>query len=376
MSQPCHVVHIVYRFATGGLENVLVQLVNGLPQARYRHTIIALTQIDAAFAARIRRPDVELISLDKAPGQPYRLYPQMYRLLRRLRPDVVHTSNLAALEFMPVAMLAGVPRRIHAEHGWDVADPDGSNRRYQWLRRAYRFCVHDFIAVSDQLQQYLEHVIGVPPRHVHRVSNGVDTEVFRPARTDDVLPSDYPFVRGQHWVIGSVGRLEPIKNQTLLVAAFIRLLRQQPALRNCLRLALVGAGPLAPDLQQRMAAAGLGEHLWLPGARDDIPALLRIFDCFVLPSLAEGTSCTLQEAMASGVPVVATAVGGNPALLQNGELGRLVASADEAALADALADLYRRRDEPAGTLPARESIIRRYSLDAMLGQYERLFSGA
>ncbi len=135
---PVHIVHLLYRFAAGGLENVIVQLVNGLPQAEFTHTVVALTSVDADFARRISRPGVQVIALHKPPGQPFKLYPTVYRLLRRLKPDVFHSCNIAALEFAPMAALAGVPLRLHAEHGWDVADPDGSNRHYQRLRKFYQ----------------------------------------------------------------------------------------------------------------------------------------------------------------------------------------------------------------------------------------------
>ena len=102
-ARPRHIVHLIYRFAAGGLENVIVQLVNGLPRESFRHTIVALTTVDPSFVQRIERDDVEIIAMAKPPGQPFRLYPKMYALFNRLRPDVLHSCNLAALEFQPVA---------------------------------------------------------------------------------------------------------------------------------------------------------------------------------------------------------------------------------------------------------------------------------
>lgn len=360
-----HIVHLVYRFAAGGLENVIVQLVNGLPHDEFRHTVVALTSVDAAFVSRIARADVEVISLHKPPGQPFAMYPAVYRLLRRLRPDVLHTCNIAALEFMPVAWLARVPLRVHAEHGWDVADPDGSNRSYRRLRRLYRRFAHQFIAVSVQLHDYLRDAVGIPQGRLHFIPNGVDTERFRPRRSDDPVPDGLPF-DSSHQLIASVGRLEPIKNHRLLVEAFIRLAPSNYRLR----LAIVGAGPLREPLLAMLDAAGLRERAWFAGARGDVPELLRAFDCFILPSLAEGTSCTLQEAMATGLPIIATDVGGNAALLEDGRFGRLVPSGDVAAMAEAigsmLADVGRGAD-------ARNSVCARYSLQGMLARYRDLF---
>lgn len=372
MTSSRHVVHLLYRFAAGGLENVIVQLINGLPHDRFRHTIVALTQADPAFVARIERLDVEVIQLRKPPGQPFRLYPAMYRLLRRLRPDVLHSCNLAALEFQPVAWAAGVPCRVHAEHGWDVADPDGRNPRYRLLRKACQRFVHHFIAVSEQLRAYLADVIGIPAARVHLIPNGVDTERFHPARMGDPSPQEYPFQRPIHWVIGTVGRLEPIKNQPLLAEAFVHLVKSNPPGAERLRLAIVGDGPLKDAVRERLAAAGLEGRLWLPGARADIPDILRAMDCFVLPSLAEGTSCTLQEAMATALPIVATDVGGNADLLDRGRYGRLVSSGDAKALAGTLGDVFA---EVPSNAEARMAVDERHGLLGVVKRYAVLFEG-
>jgi hypothetical protein len=99
---------------------------------------------------------------NKRPGQPFGLYPKVYRLLRRLKPDVLHSCNLAAMEFAPMAALARMPLRVHAEHGWDVGELGGSNARYRFLRRLYKPFVHEFIAVAEPQRDYLLNQIGVP----------------------------------------------------------------------------------------------------------------------------------------------------------------------------------------------------------------------
>jgi len=370
-----HVMHMVYRFATGGLENVIVQLVNGLPSAKFRHTVVAISEVDSAFAARITRPDVEVIALNKTPGQPFKLYPQVYRLLKKLKPDVLHSCNLAAMEFAPVAALARVPLRVHAEHGWDVGELDGQNSRYRLLRRLYKPFVHEFIAVAEPQKDYLQHSIGVAPEHLHVIPNGVDTERFRPRRDDDALPAGFPFRRGEHWIIGTIGRQAAVKNPLLLVDAFIQLMQSNAPGIETMRLMMVGDGPLYESIVQRIAEAGLNDKAWLTGVRADVPELLRAMDCFVLPSLSEATSCTLQEAMATGLPIIATQVGGNAALLENGRYGRLIPSEDTSALAGELLTQYGLRVE-SDHLAARASIIRRYGLDGVLARYAALFGGA
>jgi glycosyltransferase involved in cell wall biosynthesis len=192
---------------------------------------------------------------------------------------------------------------------------------------------------------------------------------FRPRRIDDPLPNGWPFRRGEHYVIGTVGRLEPIKNHRLLVDAFIEL-AALPG-NEALRLAIVGEGPLREPVTKQMREAGMEERLWLPGSRADIPDILRALDCFVLPSLAEGTSCTLLEAMSVELPIVATAVGGNVDLLQDGRYGYLVPSDDVTRLVAAIAES--RTIETRG-LAARQAVLELYGLDRMLARYQTLFA--
>jgi len=171
------IAHVVYRFDIGGLENGVVNLINHLPVEAYRHVVIALTEV-TDFRQRITRPDVECIALDKPPGQTFKLYPRLYRLFRELRPAIVHTRNLAALECTVPAWAAGVPVRIHGEHGREGSDLDGSSRKYRWIRRAYRPFVSRYIALSQELAGYLRDSVGVEAQRLERIYNGVDAEKF------------------------------------------------------------------------------------------------------------------------------------------------------------------------------------------------------
>lgn len=362
------IAHVVYRFDTGGLENGVVNLINHMPADAYRHAVIALTEV-TDFRHRIRRDDVEFIALDKPPGHGIWLYPKLYRLFRRLRPAIVHTRNLAALETVVPAWAAGVPVRIHGEHGRDVSDLDGSNRTYQRLRRLYRPFVSYYLALSRDLAQYLSDKIGIPGGKMTQVYNGVDAERFHPADGRATIPA-CPFSNPNHWLIGTVGRMQAVKDQTTLARAFVQALRMAPALAERVRLVMIGDGPLRGEVQAMLEAAGVGHLAWLPGERSDIPEVMRGLDCFVLPSLAEGISNTILEAMASGLPVIATRVGGNADLVSEGSTGLLVPANDPEAMAGAIVRLA---SDPALARSlgeaGRDAVERRFSLDAMVGVY-------
>ena len=336
--EPPLVVHIIYALGMGGMENGLVNIINRAPPGRYRHAIVCLTR-SSPFAARLSAPGVEIYELDKKPGHDLGTVWRLFRLLRQLRPAIIHSRNLAAFEMQLVGLCVPGARRVHGEHGRDVYDLDGSNPRYLALRRLLRPFIHRYITVSRDLESWLREVVGIPGERVKQIYNGVDRETFHPRAglRPGLLPAG--FLPEGGLVIGSVGRLVEVKDQRTLLRALGTLFERRPALRREVRLVLVGDGPLRGDLAQQAAQLGIVDQLWLAGDRDDVADLLREMDVFVLPSLAEGISNTVLEAMASGLPVLATATGGNPELVEDGVNGRLFAVGDADALAEQLAEL-------------------------------------
>jgi sugar transferase (PEP-CTERM/EpsH1 system associated) len=373
MMQRRRVVHVVYSFGHGGLENVIVQLINRLPADRFEHVLVSLTTI-GAFRDRIERDDVQFIELNKPPGHAVPLYPRIWRVLRGLHADVLHTCNLAALEIVPLGWLAGIPVRVHAEHGWDVHDPHGRNVRYQRLRRLYRAFVSQYVAVSSEMDTYLVRHVKVPATRRSLIINGVDTERFAPAEGVAPAVPGCPFDPAIHWLIGTVGRMQTVKNQPLLARAFVELLRREPDRASHVRLVMVGDGPLQSEVESILEQAGVRHLAWLPGMRDDVADVLRMLDCFVLPSQTEGTSCTLQEAMACGLGVIATEVGGNAELLEKGRCGALVPPDHVDAMAEAMRKALIEPDSAhAMGRRARERMLQWASVDAMVKRYAALF---
>jgi sugar transferase (PEP-CTERM/EpsH1 system associated) len=367
------IAHVVYRFDVGGLENGVVNLIDKMPRDAYRHAVIALTEI-TDFRRRIVREDVRFIALGKRPGHAFPLYPRLFGLFRQLRPSIVHTRNLAALEVTVPAWAAGVRVRIHGEHGRDVSDLDGTNRRYRWLRRIYRPFVTHYIALSRDLERYLCVGVGVAATRVSRIYNGVDTRRFGPADGSRPLIEGCPYGDPALWLVGTVGRMQPVKDPLNLARAFVRALELAPAMRDRLRLVMVGDGPLYSDVRALLVREGLADRAWLPGERSDIAEILRGLDCFALPSLAEGISNTILEAMAAGLPVIATDVGGNSELIEAGRTGELVPPADPDALADRILIYARDRESArAAGRAGRARIERKFGLETMVQRYQALY---
>ena len=360
----------MYRFDTGGLENGVVNLINHMPTQAYRHVVLALTEV-TDFRLRVQRSDVEFIALNKPPGQGFWLFPRLYGIFRKMRPSIVHSRNLAALEVQLPAWLARVPVRIHGEHGRDVGDLDGGNITNQRIRRFYRPFVHHFLALSHDLADYLLAKVHVPARQITQVFNGVDTQRFTPGLDGAGVIAGCPFNPRDHWLVGTVGRMQTVKDQTMLVSAFVLALQTAPELESRLRLVMVGDGPLRAKAQDILDAAGLADLAWLPGERHDVPDVMRGLHGFVLPSLAEGVSNTILEAMATGLPVIATRVGANADLVVEGETGSLVPAADVVALARALVQLAQFPDKAKCMGSAgRQRVLAKFSMQAMINAYQ------
>jgi sugar transferase (PEP-CTERM/EpsH1 system associated) len=357
--------HIIHRLDYGGLENGLVNLINWMPAERFRHAILCLTHA-TDFRHRILKNDVRILEVHRPAGYNLALYRKVTAMIRELAPDIVHTRNIATLEMLVPARLAGVRKLVHGEHGLDTRELDGKNTTYNVLRRLSRLLVGRYIAVNADLKVWLMKVIGIPENRVSLIYNGVDADRFRPR---DTAPHATPngFAGPSCFVIGTIGRFEPVKDQTTLVHAVIQLLAERPELRQRLRLALIGDGSLRPAITAALRTADLSAIAWLPGFRDDTAELYRSMDLFVLPSRREGISNTALEAMASGLPVVAARVGGNPEIIRDGETGALIPPGNPEALAAAISayvddpDRVRRQG-----LAARAWIERRFSTASMV----------
>lgn len=371
---PPLIAHVLYRFDVGGLENGVVNLINHMAPNAYRHMVVALTEV-TDFRHRLQRPDVECVALHKKQGHGARVYPSLWRLLKARRPAIVHTRNLAALEMQAAAWAAGVPARIHGEHGRDIDDLDGSSRRHQRLRQLYSPFVHRYVALSHDLETYLSGSVGIAPRRIAQIYNGVNAEKFAPAQAPGLRSiAGSPFQGPGLWLAGTVGRMAAVKNQTLLARAFLIAREANPEFAAVARLVMIGDGPLRAQAQTILDIGGAHDAAWLPGERSDVADVMRSLDCFVLPSLAEGISNTILEAMACGLPVIATAVGGNVELVDAGRNGLLVPNDDPLAMAQSLLHLWRNAEVRSRMgCAGRADVEQRFSMQAMVSAYQHLY---
>ncbi|MGN7610994.1 TIGR03088 family PEP-CTERM/XrtA system glycosyltransferase [Magnetococcales bacterium HHB-1] len=360
------IVHVAYRLATGGMETVLVNLINQIDH--FRHAVVCLTDY-SDFKARIFDPEIEIFALHKKPGKDPAYAWRFWKLMRKLKPDIVHTCNLAALECTLLAWLAGVPVSVHAEHGRDIYDLEGKNRKYQILRKFFSHWTHRMIAVSGDLERWLIDDVKIPAKKVIRIINGVPVEKINrpPEKKIDRFPKEA-------FILGTVGRLSPVKNQSFLLEVFAELRNESTAFQKQAFLVLVGDGSLHKELKARVSQLGIEENVWLAGEQKDVIPFYHLFSLFLLPSLAEGTPLTVLEAMAARLPVIASNVGGLPELITPNRDGLLLPVSDKLAWKEAILKFFNhpKRVEKEG-LSAERKALKQFSLEKMTRNYLSLF---
>ncbi len=375
------VAHIVYSFDVGGLENGVVNLINNSNPAHYRHVIICLSHY-TDFFHRIQRDDVEIYALKKKPGNDMSVLFRFFRLLKKIKPDIVHTRNIATLESQLPTLLAGIKGRIHGEHGWDMGDISGKNKKYRLLRRFFVPMVKQYIALSLEGADYLRREIHIPEKKINHIYNGVDTLKFSSNNSHNDITSEYlpkNFLPENSLVFGTVGRMAEVKNQLFFIRAFLELIQTYPQYQTKARLVLVGDGILMQPAQLLVEDFCSRNHcenqlVFFAGKSDQADQYLRLMDVFVLPSLAEGISNTILEAMATSLPVIATDVGGNSDLVVENETGFIIPVNNIQKLTQVM-KIYidNERLRLSHGLAGRRRITEHFSMQKMVSSYEQVY---
>lgn len=350
------VVHIVYSMGCGGLEKVIVNLINGSSEA-LDHTIITLVS-DFEMIELIDAP-VKVYCVDKAPGKDIGCHFRIFKLLRKIRPDVVNTYNFGTIEYQLMAALAGVKRKVHSDHGHGGDAADGLNKKNNAIRRFCSRWVDDYVVVSQDLFDWVKQVVKVKAKRIHIVQNGVP------------IPQTSNKLSHEGIVFCTVGRLDPIKNQTLLIQAFARVAKQYSNKQVTLK--VVGDGKERSTLEELVSQLDLENQVQFLGYRDDIQQQLLTSDVFVLSSHYEAMPMTILESMAAKVPVVTTDVGGIKHFI--GEDNAIFVEPGNAeALAEAMISAAQYTPQRAAALESSyQLVVDKYSLEAMCKTYCQIY---
>jgi glycosyltransferase involved in cell wall biosynthesis len=356
------VAHVVLSLEVGGLERVVVDLAREGVRLGQKVSVLCLERM-GNLVEEARDAGAAVACFNKRPGIRLKVSSQIATHLRELKPDVVHTHQVGSLFYAgSAAHRAGVPVLVHTEHGKHYS----SRFRTRMLGRFAARRVNRFFCVSGDIALEARRCRIVDPGKIVVLPNGIDISRFHPRSGDSLrarfnIPADSP-------VIGTVGRLSEIKQQHLLLRALAELAPVFPSAH----LLLVGDGPLRQELQRLADGLDLGGRVHFAGYQAEPESFLAMVNVFAISSRSEGMPLSVLEAWASGLPVVASAVGGLPELIGSTGAGLLFPTGDVAALASRLSDLL--ADEQTRLnmgRRGRQVVEQSHSVQRMAGEYHR-----
>ena len=364
------VLHVLNQLAPGGTEHALLRLIREFGTDDFEHRICALRFVDSAFAAQYGvQNQVEVAGSNQA-GFQFPLL-RLMRMMRAFRPHIVHTRNWGGLEAVVAARWSGVPVVIHSEHGYELDTLKSMPLR----RRVFRSCAYRMADAvftnSKDLREYHARQTWTSVNRIKVIYNGIDLRRFSSsAAARDSIRPQYGFSRDT-FVVASVGRLVAIKDHSTLLQSAATMAGQGIDIG----VLLVGAGPERNALEEQVKnSTALNGRVVFSGDSANVPELLSTADVFVLSSRGEGMSNTLLEAMASGLPVAASRVGGNPEVVEEGQTAFLFAPGDSKALANHLLVLQkdtalRARFGESG----RRRVAETFQMERMVSEYRKLY---
>jgi glycosyltransferase involved in cell wall biosynthesis len=352
-ARPLRVIHVTWGLNVGGLEKLLVEFARHADRRRVDLRFVSLSA-RGQLAGAIESCGWPVTAMEEPEGLRPGLAFRLALLFRRWRADVVHTHNTKALVYGgPAARLARVRRLIHTWHGQNLV----GSRREELLFRLLGRLPDWVVAVSRDAEQLMIKE-GIPANRVRTIWNGIDTRRFAFAGAQP------------HGPVVTVARLSPEKDVQTLLRAMPLVKQQEPGIH----LEIAGEGACLPELERLRTELGLNGDVRFLGQVQEVPSLLGRAGLFVLPSLTEGISLTLLEASACGLPVVATNVGGNPEVVENGVSGLLVPTRSPEKMAEAIVQLYRdpARRRQMGQA-ARQRVEDHFDIRQMVAAYEDLY---
>ncbi len=365
-TRPMNIVHLVRSLELGGLERLVCQLAiqrHRRAHERCRTSILCLDQLGPlADVASQHGVFVQLVGMQ---GGRFQTMGRLCAALRQAEVDILHCHNLTALTYGGVAAAAcRLPGSVFTKHGTHLPKFGWGNRFRRMLAGPMQL-----VGVTAEVQQLLRQWVPRNRRPVACVPNGIDLTVIDAAQPGHLVRKKHGWCQCDP-LIGTVARLSPEKDFQSLLRAFRRL-REEAA---GARLVIVGEGPSRPQIEDAVKSMALHDSVELTGARQDVPDLLRAFDVFVLSSWTEGLPIALLEAMAAGLPIAATAVGGVPDVLDQGKCGLLAPAGEPTAMLHLLMQLVREHDlrQQLGRA-ARAKIERRHTVARTAEQYEQLY---
>lgn len=360
-----NLMHTALDLDIGGLQRLIADITPAMNRERFNIEVCCFNRL-GCFADQLQEEGVGVTLLQKNQDHFDTAYPfRLAAFLRSKKVDIIHMHSGSFFFGSLAATMAMIPASVYTEHGRHVPEP-----RVQLIEdRISGFLVGQIVAVSQELEIYLAERVKLPARKICTIINGIQNERYSLRPKPSHLLKEFN-LRPESKVVGTVARLDDVKDQLTMIDAFARVVKAIPEAR----LFLVGDGPMRQKLNERIDKHRLEKEIFITGARGDIPEMLNLFDLYTLTSVSEGTSLSLLEAMASGLPSVVTNVGGNPSIIKNESEGLLVEPKDVGGIADAMIRVLTNSSLSQELSKKALSKVRSaYSIKSMVKSYENVY---
>ena len=360
------VLHVVLSLEVGGLENGVVNLINHQSNSGYQVDVICLRSL-GPLAERIHHKNARVWFSDPPANSVLSSLNKVLKLCREITYDIIHSHSWGTL--LPAflsQMLSSVPIIVHGEHG----TLSNKKRVHRIAQKLVLPRVDQVLSVSTELAQLLSTEFNLAPSAIKTIVNGVDTRLFHPNPDHRSTTREKLGFTETNIIIGTVGRLEPVKNYQELIEGFALAHK----VHSDLRLLFVGIGELESELEKLALNTGVKNQVFFLGHRDDVTRVLNAMDVFALTSLSEGMSNSILEAMACGLPIIASNVGGNPNLVKHNKNGYLYPLNQPGKLAEYIGRLASKSEEiTTFGQQSRYDAEQLFSINTMVGNYEQLY---
>ena len=377
MKFPIRVAHIINSLEYGGAEKVLVNIVNNEDQSEVQPFVFSLSDINPLQEEL--RAEIPFFFYKKCPVFDFALVFKLFRKFRALRIDIVHMHGWGIYpESFLAAYLARVPVKILMDHGLvslENEEQDEKTKYHCFKDTILSFFINRtaaFIAVSNDMKINMVRRKQIAAEKIFVIHNGIPAPAAVSGESTPIPCIEAIKKGGEPVILCSVGRLAEIKNYRTLIAAFHEVRKHQAGIK----LLLVGDGPERMQLEETIADLKLDNDVFMPGFSQEVLSILKQVNVFILPSFFEGISIAMLEAMSVGLPVIASRVGGNIELIEDGRNGFLFAPDDREALVSSILTLVADKSlQEKFSKANRLKFIEHYSIDISISRYHEVYRG-
>ncbi len=366
MQKEINIAHILHSMNVAGAEKVVYDIATGL-NGTFKFSVFCLDSV-GPLGEELMQRGVKVKALGRKTGVDFSLIRRLAGEIKENKIDIIHAHQYTPYFYgATAAMLSGRCKVIFTEHGRHY--PDRRKLKRTIFNQFLNLFTHSITGVSEFSKNSLVDYESFPKNKIKVIYNGIQPQLFD-LNIDIETKKKELGLDPKDKIIGIIARLEPVKSHAMLLRAFAQVIKGVAQAK----LLIVGDGKLRAELEDLTKILNINNNVKFLGVRRDIPELLKIFDVFVLSSLSEAASVTLLEAMAAGVPIVATNVGGNPEIVLEGKTGFLVPRGDDKAMAKALIEVLSNPGKAKDMeLAGKQRVNELFTLDKMLNSYSDLY---